>query len=71
MQRARGTGTATFADIERLPEDRAVEITGYRWEAGGYLVALTAATGQIVRAEPFDSAELDLSLIFGDEDSHE
>jgi Uma2 family endonuclease len=41
----------------------------HRWEARGYLVVLTAAAGDLVRAEPFDTVELRVSTLFGvDED---
>jgi Uma2 family endonuclease len=40
----------------------------HRWESRGYLVALTAGLGDVVRAEPFASAELRVSVLFGVED---
>lgn len=40
-------------------------ITVYRWQADGYVLTLTAGTGDIVRAEPFDSIDIDLGDIFG------
>lgn len=40
----------------------------HRLEAGGYLVALTATTGETVRAAPFDVVELRVNVLFGDED---
>jgi Uma2 family endonuclease len=43
----------------------------HRWEPGGYLVILTAAAGEAVRAEPFESVELRISALFGDEDDEE
>ena len=43
----------------------------HRWEARGYLVVLTAAAGDVVRAEPFDAAELRVSTLFGVEDDDE
>lgn len=43
----------------------------HRWEAAGYLVVLTAAVGDVVRAEPFDAVELRLSTLFGDDDDDE
>jgi Uma2 family endonuclease len=36
-----------------------------------YVVALAAASGQAVRAEPFDAIELRLGSLFGDEDPDE
>jgi hypothetical protein len=43
----------------------------YRWEPRGYLVALTAGPGEVVRPEPFDSTELRVSVLFGIEDEEE
>jgi Uma2 family endonuclease len=43
----------------------------HRWEPAGYLVALTAASGDVVRAEPFDAVELRVSTLFGIEDDDE
>jgi Uma2 family endonuclease len=40
----------------------------HRWEPGGYLVVLTAAAGDVVRAEPFDAVELRVATLFGAED---
>jgi Uma2 family endonuclease len=43
----------------------------HRWSAEGYLVVLTATSGQTVRAEPFDATELRVGVLFGDEDDDE
>jgi Uma2 family endonuclease len=43
----------------------------HRWEANGYLVALTAGAGDVVRAEPFDAVELRVSALFGIEEDDE
>ena len=43
----------------------------HRWTAEGYLVVLTATSGDIVRAEPFDAVELRVAALFGDEDDDE
>lgn len=43
----------------------------HRWEPGGYLVVLTAAAGDVVRAEPFDPVELRVSILFGVEEDEE
>ena len=43
----------------------------HRWEPRGYLVVLTAAAGDVVRAEPFEAVELRLSTLFGVEDDEE
>jgi Uma2 family endonuclease len=43
----------------------------HRWEAAGYLVVLSAAAGDIIRAEPFEAVELRVSRLFGLEDDEE
>ncbi len=43
----------------------------HRWELAGYLVILTAAAGDVVRAEPFDAVELAVSTLFGLEEDEE
>jgi Uma2 family endonuclease len=43
----------------------------HRWEPGGYLVVLTAAAGDVVRAEPFAAVELQVATLFGVEDDEE
>jgi Uma2 family endonuclease len=43
----------------------------HRWESAGYLVVLSAAAGDVVRAEPFDAVELRVSTLFGIEDDEE
>lgn len=40
----------------------------HRWTSEGYLVVLNAHRRQIVRAEPFDAIELDVGVLFGDEE---
>lgn len=50
-------------------EDKVLTI--YRWEPGGYLVLPPIASGQTVRAEPFDGAALRTAVIFDDEDDDE
>jgi hypothetical protein len=42
-------------------------LTVHRWERDGYLVALQAGRGQVVRAEPFEAMELKVGVLFGDE----
>ena len=49
------------------PEHRT--LTVFRWTADGYLTALTADQNEVVRAEPFEAVELDVALLFGDEDT--
>jgi Uma2 family endonuclease len=46
-------------------------LVGHRLEPNGYLVALSASTGETVRAEPFDAVELPVGVLFGDEDEEE
>jgi Uma2 family endonuclease len=43
----------------------------HRWQPRGYLVALTAGAGDVVRAEPFDAVELKVSVLFGLEDDED
>lgn len=43
----------------------------HRWEPAGYLVVLTAAAGDVVRAAPFDAVELAVSRLFGVEEDEE
>jgi Uma2 family endonuclease len=40
----------------------------HRWQPDGYLVVLTAAAGDVVRAEPFDAVELAVATLFGADD---
>ena len=42
-------------------------LTVLRWTPDGYLTALTARRGEVVRAEPFDAVELSVGLLFGDD----
>jgi Uma2 family endonuclease len=48
------------------PENRLLIV--YRWQPDGYVVALTAKVGETVRAEPFDTVELPLGLLFGEDE---
>lgn len=43
----------------------------HRWEPRGYLIILTAAVGEVVRAEPFEAVELGISTLFGIDDDEE
>ncbi len=45
------------------PEHRV--LTVFRWTEQGYLAALTAGIGEIVRAEPFEALELKVGALFG------
>lgn len=40
----------------------------HRWKPKGYLIVLTAASGDVVRVEPFEAIELRIDVMFGDED---
>jgi Uma2 family endonuclease len=40
----------------------------HRWRPDGYLVVLTAASGDVVRAEPFDAVEIAVATLFGADD---
>ena len=42
-------------------------LTVHRWTPDGYLIALRAARGETVRAEPFDAIEIAVGTFFGDE----
>jgi Uma2 family endonuclease len=41
----------------------------YRWQPDGYLLALSAAAPERVRAEPFAAIELSVAALFGDDDT--
>jgi Uma2 family endonuclease len=43
----------------------------HRWEPAGYLVIVTGAAGDVIRAEPFDAVELRVSALFGLEEDEE
>lgn len=43
----------------------------HRWSPQGYLIVLTASTGETVHAEPFDGVELRVGVLFGDEEDEE
>jgi Uma2 family endonuclease len=51
------------------PEEKVLVV--HRLEAQGYLVAPSASTGEVVRAEPFGEVELPVGVLFGDEDDEE
>ena len=48
------------------PVEQRLEV--YRWHSDGYLQVLTAMRGERVRAEPFDAIELQVGVLFGDDD---
>ena len=51
------------------PEEKVLAV--HRHSADGYVVMLTASSGESVRAEPFESVELAVGVLFGDEDEDE
>lgn len=53
-------------DAAAGPEEKALVV--HRWEPKGYLIAPTAAAGEVVRAEPFDAVELRIDVMFGDDE---
>jgi Uma2 family endonuclease len=53
--------------IDPLEETLAV----YRWHADGYVEVLIAERHERVRPEPFDAIELQIGVLFGDDDDDE
>ncbi|HTL32896.1 MAG TPA: Uma2 family endonuclease [Kofleriaceae bacterium] len=51
------------------PEEKFLRV--FRLENGRYSCVLTATSGELIRAEPFDAVELRASVLFGDEDDDE
>ncbi len=51
------------------PEEKLLEV--YRWTPDGYVPALSATSGDVIRAEPFDAVELRTAVLFGDEDDND
>jgi len=43
----------------------------HRWGPDGYIEVLAAQRGERVRAEPFDAIELDVGVLFGDDEPDE
>ena len=43
----------------------------HRWGPDGYIEVLAAQHGERVRAEPFDAVELNVGVLFGDEEPDE
>ncbi len=48
------------------PEEKILLV--HRWSRDGYIVVQRAATGETVRAEPFEAIELQVGELFGDDD---
>lgn len=42
-------------------------LTVHRHHADGYVTVMTGSVGDVIRAEPFDGVELDVSELFGKE----
>ena len=51
------------------PQDKTLIV--HRWSEKGYVIVLTAASGQTVRAEPFEAVELRVGVLFGDDEDDE
>lgn len=51
------------------PEQKTLVV--HRWEPAGYLIALTATAGEVVRAEPFETVELHVAVLLGDQDDED
>jgi Uma2 family endonuclease len=51
------------------PEEKVLVV--HRHQPAGYLVVLSASSGETVRAEPFDAVELRTGVLFGDEEEDE
>jgi Uma2 family endonuclease len=46
-------------------------LTAHRFTEGGYLLVLAAERGEKVRAEPFEAIELQVGVLFGDDEEDE
>ena len=51
-----------------LLDPRDATLSVYRWSAEGYLHVLGARRGERVRAEPFAAIELQVGVLFGDDE---
>jgi Uma2 family endonuclease len=51
------------------PEEKVLVV--HRHHVDGYLVTLTASSGDAVHAEPFEDVEIRVGVLFGDEDDDE
>ena len=51
------------------PDEKVLVV--HRHSDAGYIVVLTASSGESVRAEPFDQVNLRVGVLFGDEDEDE
>lgn len=50
-------------------EEKTLEVL--RWTPEGYVTALVAASGDTIRAEPFEAVDLRAAVLFGDDDDEE
>jgi len=48
------------------PEEKLLLV--HRWSPAGYTIVLSATSGQRIRAEPFEAIEINVGLLFGEED---
>ncbi len=51
------------------PEEKTLVI--HRYHPEGYVIVLTALSGEVVRAEPFDGVDLRVGVLFGDDEDEE
>jgi Uma2 family endonuclease len=49
------------------PEERILLV--HRWSPDGYVVVQRAKAGERIRAEPFDAIEIEVAVLFGDEET--
>lgn len=52
---------------DRIVDPTTETLTVHRLTPDGYLIALRAERGQVVRAEPFDAVELRVGTLFGED----
>jgi Uma2 family endonuclease len=52
-----------------IVDPRDATLTVMRWSPDGYVTLLRADRGEVVRAEPFETVELDVGTLFGDDPS--
>jgi len=64
LRRYHQAGVPHYWIIDQLDQT----LTVYRHTSDGYLVALRASAGELVRAEPFGAVELSVSSLLGAED---
>ena len=66
VKKMRGYHRASVPHYWIVDPDRET-LSVYRFTVDGYLMALMAEPGELVRAEPFGDVELDVGALFGDE----